>query len=251
MASPVPAVQVARYLPGGELHFAREHFLNYRWQYRPGQHTTVLAPTDCGKTHLSYQLLQRTETPDLPGIVMVIKPRDTTVVEWAGRLRQRTVYEWPPPLRHRVLRDKPPGWVVWPKHTFDPDSDDAHIRRVMRAVMLDSYKRGNRILFADEIAGIENDLGLRKEARTLWTRARSMGTGLWAASQRPVDVSLLAYSQSSHLFLHNDPDERDRKRFAEIGGVNPRLVEEITLRLPKWHYLYIRREGPRMCSIGP
>jgi hypothetical protein len=122
--------------------------------------------------------------------------------------------------------------------------------RIFKIAMLDSYRKGNRIIFGDEVYGLSKELGLDKELITLWSRGRSMGTGLWAATQKPTHVPLWMYSQAEHLFLHNDPDERARKRFDEIGGVDPHYVRGIVANLEKHEWLYIRRDGPVMCIVG-
>jgi hypothetical protein len=140
--------------------------------------------------------------------------------------------------------------VLWPRFVFDPDRDDDTLYREFRKVILDSYKRGNRVIFGDEVYSLSMELGLDKELITLWSKGRSMGCGLWAASQKPTHIPLWAYSQAEHLFLHNDPDERARKRFDEIGGVNPNLVRGVVAHLDKHEWLYIRRDGPVMAIVG-
>jgi len=117
--------------------------------------------------------------------------------------------------------------------------------------MLDSYRRGDRIVFADEVFGLSNELGLNRTLLALWTRGRSMGCGLWAASQKPTHIPLHAYSMAEHLFLFNDPDVRARKRFSEIGGIDPRLVIDAVSGLRKHEAVYIRRTGPHLCIISP
>jgi hypothetical protein len=193
--------------------------------------------------------LGATARPTLPALNLVMKPRDATVMEWGDRIGFRRHQTWPPP--YNPLRQRPAGYNIWPRHTFDPEVDDATLRRVFRSAILDSYKRGNRILFADEAAGLVADLNLGRELKAIWMRGRSMGTGLWACSQRPVEIPLHAYSQASHLFLAHDPDKRTRDRYGEIGGVDPKLVADLVMRLPKWHFLYLRRDGQRIAIIEP
>lgn len=228
--------------------FEREEFLSERWHYRAGEHVTILGPTGSGKTYLAYELLGRTATPALPAIVLVMKPRDSTVTRFTKALRYRRVKFWPPPPALGAAR-KPAGYVLWPPHSFDPDLDDPRLQREFRKAILHSYRRGNRILFCDETYGLCDELSLVKELRTLWTRGRSMECGLWAASQRPTHIPLWAYNQAEHLFLHNDPDKRTRERFDEIGGVDPGLVREVVAGLDKHQWLYIRRTGPALCIV--
>jgi hypothetical protein len=229
--------------------FPRDEFLAERWNYNPGEHVTILGPTGSGKTYLAYQLLGETAHPKLPGVVLVMKPRDPTVTSWSKSVGFRRVKSWPPMPSIWRPNDKPPGHVLWPKHTFDPERDDYLLYAEFRKAMLDSYKKGNRIVFCDEAYGLSNELGLNRELVTLWTRGRSMNTGIWAASQKPTHIPLHAYNQAEHLFLARDPDKRARDRFSEIGGVDPDLLKATVIQLEKHEWLYVKRDGPVMCVV--
>lgn len=237
--------------------FGREEFIRERWDYRPGEHVTFLAPTQAGKTTLAFELMDHTTTPELPGVVLVMKPSigpngrgtgDPTVTKWRKQLGYRLVRHWPPaPSLWDPAR--PRGWILWPRTTFDADRDDLELWREHRKALTHSYRRGNRIVFGDETLGLTDELGLTRELRTLWTRGSSMGAGLWAASQKPSHIPLWAYNQAAHVFLANDPDERSRDRFGEIGGVDPRLVQRIVFGLGDFQWLYLRRRGRKMCIV--
>lgn len=232
--------------------FPREEFIRSRFRYRPGEHVTFLGPTGAGKTTLAMQLLDAVARPELPAVNLVMKPRDETARKFTKTAGFKTVRGWPAVKVPFV--QKPRGYTVWPKHAFDPDIDDPRHSELFRRVILDSYKRGDRILFGDELYSLANELGLARPLVTVWTKGRSMDCGLWGASQRPTHIPLWAYSQAHHLFLHHDPDERARDRYKEIGGVNPDLVKEILARLPKFHWLYLRRDdgaGARLCVVEP
>jgi hypothetical protein len=235
----------------GITRMGREEFLESGWDYNSGEHVTILGPTNSGKTYLAYQLLDATATPKLPAVVLVMKPRDATVDKWAKTVKFRKTRTWPPAPSIWRANERPRGWVLWPRFTMDPDRDDAELHRQFRRCLLDSYKRGNRIVFGDEAYSLSDELDLDKELVTLWTKGRSMDCGLWCASQKPTHIPLWAYSMAEHLFVHNDPDKRARQRYDEIGGVDPRLVESTVMGLKRHEFLYIRRRDGAMAVIEP
>ncbi len=227
---------------------SREEFLTECWDYQPGEHVTIIGPTGSGKTWLAYQLLDATATPEVPGIVFVMKPRDGTVSKWSKAVQFVRVRNWPPPISPWKPK-KPRGYVLWPRFSFDPDRDNDAMYTIFRRAILDSYRKGKRILFGDELYSLAEELGLTKELVTIWTKGRSMECALWSATQKPTHVPLWAYSQAEHLFLHFDPDKRARERFKEIGGVDPVLVERTVLTLSRHEWLYIRRADGAMCIV--
>lgn len=227
----------------------REEFLTDYWVYTPGQHVAVLGPTDYGKTYLVHQLLKHTATPQLPAAELVRKPRDKEVSKWARDSGFRVIHQWPPPLPSRMEHLRPPGWIVWPKHRMNPRQDDPAHAHVFRNAILANYAAGDRgkrqrgrIIVADEMMGLV-DIGLKPECVTVLTMGRTMPTGMWCCTQRPRNVPMEVYSQTQHLFLGFNADAADRKRYAEIGGVDPKLVFETVANL-NWHeWLYVKRKG--------
>lgn len=226
--------------------FPREEFITRRFHYRAGDHVTFVAPTQAGKTTFAFQLMDEVSSPKVPAVVLVMKPRDPVPARLTREVGYRVVRHWPP-VKRPWANER--GWTLWPAHTFDPKIDDPRLATEFRRAILDNYKRGNRITFGDEVYGL-GKLGLSDEMEAVWTRGSGMGNALWAASQRPRGIPLLAYSSAEHLFLGSTPDKQDRDRYAEIGGVDPDLVKQITAgMLRKYQWLYIRRTGPAMCIV--
>lgn len=240
----------------------RADFIARYWRYRAGEHTTFLAPTDCGKTTLCFQLLQRTwETTRIPTVFFGTKPRDDLVEDWSKGLGYKTIRDWPPPTRvslWRTLFNQPtPGYLLWPKHDGDPDIDDDVHHDIFRRAMLATFKEGARrksaqwIQVWDEAGSLANDLALKKIQTTILKKARACKVGGWSSDQRPANLPYECYNCAEHVFIHHDPDKRTRERYDEIGGFDGNVVRDVSRTLEKWSYLYLRRSDRTMCIIGP
>lgn len=238
--------------------FGRGEFFKRRWRYKAGEPVAIIAPMQDGKTTLGYQLLQVTAKPSLPAVVLVMKPRDATPAAWTRHLGYAELPIWPP-KEQMPWKEKPSGWTLWPRHTFVVEVDNAHLSEQFAKALQWAYKRGNCIVFADEVYGLIAELdGLQDSLIALWSRGGGMGCGLWAATQRPAGsaghgVPGFMYSNSTHLFFGKDPDKRSRQRYGEIGGVDAQLLEAIVMSLRKYEFAYVHRGdakgGPYICVI--
>jgi hypothetical protein len=241
------------------IEFDRREFLEDIWDYKPGDRLSIIGPSEAGKTFLSYQLLDYTATQELPAVLLVMKPDDETVEEWDRRLGFRRIKSWPPPPVPMQSK-KPRGWTLWPPHDLkDFAGTNLRMYQEFRKAFIGVYghrktrwgrKLDGMVLFADELAGLDDELGMELEIKMMYSRGRSMKAGIWGATQRPVDVPRLAYSSANHLFLAYMPDEGDRKRFGEIGGgIDSKMIDQICLRLPQYWWLYVRRSDRSLCIV--
>lgn len=238
------------------LRLDRQDFLTRYWKYKPGEHVATFGPTQrAGKTHLMFQLLAAARRPDVRTTAFCMKPRDKTVARWSEALDFKETATWPPPVR-LPWQDKPAGHTLWPRHTMDPSIDNPHIQQEFRKGMLDGYARGQTTLFLDEIYGICGELHLTEELMAIVTRGGGMGCGAWMACQKPsgtqqVSLPGFIFNCPTHMFLSQDNDKRNRRRYSELaGGVDPDLIERETLRLGKYEFLYLNASG-EMAVIGP
>jgi len=145
---------------------------------------------------------------------------------------------------------------LWPK-LGDIGKDKDVLQTQFRLAMAESYRQSSRprrgqdrIIFADEVVGISRELKLAGELDEIWMRGSGMGLGLWAACQRPFTAPLNAYEQSTHLFLWRSTDQRNRRRFAEIGGIDPELIDRVVNQLEGHDCMYVRRTDYTTCIIG-
>lgn len=265
--------------------FGMTEFLERRFHVDAGEHISIIAPTGGGKTSLGMTItnIARKQTPYTRAVVIALKPDlmgrkatyrpvpaqlapyvlmkegwlgdqrrtgDDTVAAYANFHGAKVVRTWPPPKRF-FWEKKAPYYVMWPRHVGDlgTNSDYKAHRELVYKTLQSAHKQGDTWIFADEVEEITKDLALERELRTMWRKSRSVHTGIIAATQRPSDVPLLMYSSATHLFLGNTPDQRDQKRYAEIGGFDPKLIQSVVADLPRFSMLYLNRAGRTQCIV--
>lgn len=245
---------------------SRREFLSYFGEsYSPGQHVTFLGPTQRGKTTLAQEMLHEVISPELPCIMLAGKPpgRDPRMAIAAKTLDLRVVETWPPGPNVKPWH-KYNGFLLRPHHTMDDtDKDNAELSRQFGKAMRSAYaSKKPVILVVDEAHLVQNELKLRKELEAPLMRGAPV-VAVWSLIQRGRNVTYLAYNMPEHFLIGFDPDESNRERYAEMGGVDPRYIEQITAELRTYEvpttggkskvtiseFLYIRRSGPEIFVV--
>ncbi|HXO23075.1 MAG TPA: hypothetical protein VN870_00745 [Streptosporangiaceae bacterium] len=250
------------------LQLDRDTFLDEYFDYRPGEHLNAIAPTGAGKTHVVYQCAQvaMRQNPQLDFVSLMPKPNSPGTVHWAHVLGLKETASWPP--ERWPWQDKPAGYVLWPKHRKDipVEENRMQVAAHLRKALAEQYWKGSSIVFADDIYVTAVLMGLNPECEEYWTAGREGGAALWSANQKPSGtlgggaVSSFSYNAPTHLFLGKDTDERNIRRFGEIGGgIDPRQIESIVRDLRLYRIgqqsvselLYLDKRGPYLARIGP
>lgn len=226
----------------------RREFCEFYFVYLPGEHVVFIGPTQRGKTTLAFQLLEFCATPAIPAYVAVSKPKDPVSIREAKRLGYRRVSDWPPKATlTQIWADKPSGYLIYPKFG-DINKDMVNCAEVTTRLIESRYTAGVKdeqgILVLDDTMVKAQVMGLDRQMKTVLAMAGAMNLGEWIFVQKTTDsgsTAIWGYNNSEHLFLLKDPDSRNRRRYGEIGGVDPGYVEYVTQKLKPYQFLYIKR----------
>lgn len=81
------------------------------------------------------------------------------------------------------------------------------------------FERENTIIWIDELMSIANANRCPKELGRIYQQGRSKNVAIWACSQRPSGVPLIATANSSYYFVFDLALPQDRKRMVEATGM--------------------------------
>jgi hypothetical protein len=246
----------------------RSDFLENYWSPNPGEHANWICPTGGGKSYFMNQCVEKfmDRYPDLSYVTLAPKPDDETTSEWAKKLGYKATPDWPP--KKRWFEEKPRGYVLWPNHNIeDEQANREHLNGVFSRAFNRQYGQGNSVTIADDAYALGVLYGMNQLFDRHWVNGRSLGASLYSSLQKPSGtvngaVSSFAYSAPVHLFLGKDTDERNLKRFGEIGasGIDPDDLRRIVYNLPVHRFgttgtvsdfLYIDRRGPYIAQVTP
>jgi hypothetical protein len=216
-----------------------EHAAELSEVWKPGDHVSIFAPTDHGKTHLVLHGLAPLWPDEYPWLTVDVKGDDPTLAGW-GRAVQKLPGRF---VRHRVHEGQRYRLLV-------PEAVEALGEakgRVLEALRTCRRERG-WVVHLNEVRALTDakapGLGLAPNVEQLWLRGRPHITVI-GETQRPAWVPGSMYDQPSHVYLGGIVDERSRKRIAEIGGDTDNLIR-IVRQLREHEFLYFRRLGGLM-----
>lgn len=209
------------------------------FDFRQGEHVTLVGTTGSGKTTLARELLL---------------PMREYVCVLGTKTKDPSLYA---PLERA-------GYDL--EHTFDANAQEHGKRRIIfqpplrtpdrdgfneqseafKTALFDIYKWGGWCVYADEVRYLTETLGLQRTFEVLWLQGRSLGISLVVGTQRPVSIPLLAFDQATHLFLWRNTDRVNIERMSEFAGADSPIAKYTIPRLPHHEALYIDTRTGRM-----
>jgi hypothetical protein len=109
-----------------------------------------------------------------------------------------------------------------------------------RRVLFDVYEYGGWTVVIDELLVIADQMHLDDTLELLWSQGRTLNVSVVGATQQPVDIPLMAYSEAWHLFLFRQNDRRRINRMAEFSGGREAELRELIPRLPEHEFVYVQ-----------
>ncbi len=172
--------------------------------WKQGQHVLTVGGTGTGKSTVAGQFLNlRAQVA-----VCVSKGMDP-IFEQLPYSEYERIKTWNPGRKTKVL--------VWPeaKRTL------AETRKHKHDVFIEMFddillRRGNWCIDVDEEHYMSSTLGLRDEITDILEQGRSAGISMWNNTQRPSDIPLATYVNSSHAFLFQSQERYDADRLGRM-----------------------------------
>lgn len=216
--------------------------------WKQGQHVLSVGGTGSGKSTVAGRFLNRRKKV----VVCVSKGMDDIFAEppYSG---YEITAKWPPKrdwTKSKESREKEPQRVLlWPPAMENikatQDSKSAVFRKMFDRVLL---HEGNWCIDIDEEHYMSSTLKLEREICDLLEQGRSAGISLWNNTQRPADIPLATYVNSSHAFLFSSNEEYDVRRLGNISNKHTHKNEmkwniERVESFETHEHIYIDRSG--------
>lgn len=99
------------------------------------------------------------------------------------------------------------------------------------------FERGNTIVWIDELYSVGSSFKIPRGLGRVYTQGRSKNVGIWACTQRPSGVPVIAMANSTYWFVFDMPNAADRKKIVDMTGI-PKMFE-----LPHGHNFWYYKLG--------
>lgn len=103
------------------------------------------------------------------------------------------------------------------------------------------FRRGNTILWIDELMSIGTANRYPKELLRLMTQARSKNIGVWVCTQRPSGIPVIVPSNCHYFFVFDLANIDDRKKMYQVTGMKEML------EMPTGYYFWFYKMGDKNC----
>jgi energy-coupling factor transporter ATP-binding protein EcfA2 len=203
-----------------------------KFNWKQGEHVILIGSNGTGKTVLNKHLLRYRAKRKGYMCVFGTKPEDeelTDLIKSLHFMRVRDNNNWGPTQYPRLL--------LWPE--AGDFQNLSRQRQVFLRALQGMWRRGKWTACLNELRYLTEHLKLKLEMNTLYLQARASKFSLTAETQRPRNVPLEAFSQSTHDFFAPCRDDEDLKRISGIGNADTKLIRNTVQSLDMFEFCYV------------
>lgn len=185
------------------------------FQIPPNDRVIFVGGTGSGKTTLAKYVISQSKkwkaVYDAKGYI-----------DWRGFVRYHTV--------DTIAEAKEPRIIYNPtiEEETDYEAQDAFFKQV--------YTQKNRLLYVDEAYALLGETRPSPYLRACLTRGRERGISTYISTQRPAGIPVVLMSEAEHFFVFRLTWRNDRKRIAELTGIE----EDFQESLNEFEFIYAK-----------
>lgn len=192
---------------------------------------TLVGTTGSGKTTFAREALMLRDWV----VILATKARDEVLFDEFKKYGFVVKRSWSP------FDTENPRVIFAPPITAPTKDAKAAQAEAFRRVLIELFmlERGNWTVYADEVAYLTNDLGLRTEWDTLELQGRSLGITLVSSTQRPRGIPRNVFAQASWFGFWRMPNAEDRISASDLVGGQAYTAREAMRVLPSHELLLV------------
>lgn len=202
------------------------------FNWKQGEHLIIIGSNGTGKTVLNRHFLRYRQERQGYICGFGTKPTDVELEDLIKQqrfLRVKNNTNW--------TSSSYPWLLLW------PDAGDfeniSKQRQVFLKALQGMWKIGKWTAWLNELRYLTENLRLKEQMNILYLQARASKFSLTAETQRPRNVPLEAFSQSTHDFFAPCRDDEDLKRISGIGNAETRLIRNTVQSLKQYEFCYV------------
>lgn len=211
-----------------------DHIRTLKW--KQGEHVFIAGSTGSGKTTIARTLVERRSHV----ITFAVKPYDSTL--------KNDFADWDVVGSWKEIEPHMNRIILWPKpkKNWTAAQFKAHQRNVFNDAFDRLLRARNWCVLIDEGKYMSDPKfgGVGDQIEMLHYIGRASGTSVVTLAQRPAHIPLAVLSSASHAYIAKTRLGTDAKRLSELGGIDPRELQNVLASLPNRHeFVYTPTQG--------
>lgn len=206
-----------------------------RWDWKQGEHVTIAAPTQTGKTVLARDLARKRRNV----ITFATKRKDPSLDDYVanGWARIDSIRDLRPNMRRAI---------IWPKPRGTHRDTLLHRKEVFHQAFDRIMRDGGWTVLMDELHYLSSRefLGLDIPIKEIHHMGASQGITAVTLYQRPAFVPRIIYGSATHAFVARTSDRNDLRELSNLStSAEPAEVRRMIQTLGGHDFLYIPARG--------